>query len=470
MTDASPLDLDATAQAGLVRSGSITPVELVDLALARIDQRNPDLNAVIRRRDERARAEAAAVDPDAPFAGVPMVLKDLMCELGGEPFHEGMAYLRDIDYVAPADQTLAQRFRRAGFVIVGQTNTSELGGMPTTEPLLYGPTHNPWLAGHTPGGSSGGSAAAVASRMVAVAHANDAGGSIRTPAARCGLVGLKPSRGRVPLGPLYGDVFGGVVAELCVTRTVRDTAGVLAAVSGPEVGDPYGAPYGGPRPTGPLRVGVWPGVPGGFGALHPEATAAVDAAASALTDAGHRVTEAHPATLDRRVAPAVLGKIVMASTEWAVRRWERLTGQPVRSDQLEPITRWYIEQGRQLTAADLLDLQEAGQLVTREVARWFADGFDLLVMATVAEPPNPHGELQATTDDEVGAVMQRILPSLSLTSWANLTGHPAISLPLHWTEGGVPMGSQLIAPHGHEDVLLDVAAELERLRPWARRY
>lgn len=470
MTTPEPLDLDATAQAALVRSGELGPTELVEAALARIDARNPELNAVIHRRDDRARAEAEAVDPNAPFAGVPMVLKDLMCELGGEPFHEGMAYLRDVDYIAPADQALARRFKEAGFVIVGKTNTSELGGMPTTEPLVYGPTHNPWKPGHTPGGSSGGSAAAVASGMVAVGHANDAGGSIRTPAARCGLVGLKPSRGRVSVGPLYGDLFGGVIAELAVTRTVRDAAGVLEAVGGAEIGDPYATPELEPVEGRPLRIGVWAGVPGSLGELTPEATAAVRAGADALADLGHAVSEAHPDVLDRRTAPAVLGKIVMAGTDWAIRRWERLTGVPVDAEQLEPITRMYVDEGRKLSATDLLDLTEAGQLVTREVADWYAGGFDLLLMATVAEPPNPLGELQTTTDEGVGAVMQRMLPSLSLTSWANLTGQPAISLPLHWTDDGVPMGTQIVAPHGGEQMLIDVATALENAVPWAARY
>jgi amidase len=466
----NPLDLDATAQAALVRDGVVSPIELVDLALARIDARNRMLNAVIQRRDERARAEAAAVDPSAPFAGVPMVLKDLACELGSEPFYEGMRYLAELDYHAPADQTLARRFKEAGFVIVGKTNTSELGGMPTTEPLLYGPTHNPWLPGHTPSGSSGGSAAAVASRMVAVGHANDAGGSIRTPAARCGLVGLKPSRGRVPLGPLFGDAFASVIAELAVTRTVRDTAGVLKAVSGPEAGDPFAVhPSDGSIPR-PLRIGVWSGVPGGLGSLSPEAASSVSVAADALSNLGHAVIEAHPPILDRRTATAVLGKMVMAGTDWAIRRWEKLTGVPCADEQLEPITRMYVAAARQMSAADLLDLIEAGQLVTRQVAEWYAGGFDVLLMATVAEPPNPHGELQAFSDDEVESVMKRIVPSLSLTSWANLTGQPAISLPLHWADGNVPMGSQLIAKHGREDVLLSVAAELEGILPWAHRY
>lgn len=472
MATTDVLDRDATAQAEAIRRGDVDPSDLVDAALARIDELDPALNAVIHRRDDRARADARSVDPEAPFAGVPMVLKDLMCEMEGEPFHEGMAFLHDLDYVAPADQTLLRRYRAAGFVIVGKTNTPELGGLPTTEPLLYGPTHNPWMPGHTPGGSSGGSAAAVASKMVAVGHANDAGGSIRIPAARCGLVGLKPTRGRVPVGPLYGDLFGGVVCELAVTRTVRDAAGVLAAVAGPDVGDPYGVVEAAPKPDSgrPLRVGVWRGVPGRFGELTPEAVAAVDVAAAALADLGHDVSEAHPAILERGTATAVLGKIVMVGTDWAVRRWEKLTGVAAEPSQLEPVTRMYLDAARQMSAIDVFDLAETGQLVTRRVAEWYAEGFDLLLMATVAEPPNPLGELQATTDDEVPAVMQRILPTLALTCWANLTGQPAISLPLHWTTEGIPMGSQLIAPHGAEALLLEIAADLERAVPWADRY
>ncbi len=470
MSPDAALDLDATGQAALVRSGEVTATELVQAALDRIDARNPPLNAVIRRRDDRALAEAADVDPAAPFAGVPLLVKDLMVELAGEPFYEGMAYLRDLDYRPATTQALAERFRAAGFVIVGRTNTSELGGTPTTEPLAFGPTHNPWLPGHTPGGSSGGSAAAVASRMVAVAHANDAGGSIRTPAARCGLVGLKPGRGRVSLGPLYGDLFGGVVAELAVTRTVRDAAAVLDAVAGAEPGEPYAPFPAASPPPDRLRIAVWDGIPGGFGRLAPEAAAAVAETAQALADVGHDVVEAHPPVLDSRRAPAVLGKIVMAGTEWAIRRWEKLTGVPAEPEQLEPITRFYLEQARSMSAADLLDLLEAGQLATRDVGAWFDQGFDLLLMATVAERPNPLGELQATDDDGVAAVMQRTLPSLSLTSWVNLTGLPAISVPVAWTEDGVPMGTQLIGPGGAEPTLLAVAGQLEEARPWAHRY
>ena len=469
--------MDATAQAELVRRGEVSPQELLELALERLDALNGELNAAVHPLAERARAQVAAGLADGPFRGVPMVLKDLIQELADEPFHEGMQYLRDLDYRPPATTELTRRFEAAGLVICAKTNTPELGGIPTTEPLTYGPTRNPWDLDRTPGGSSGGSAACVAAGIVPVGHANDAGGSIRNPAARCGLVGLKPTRARVPLGPLYGDAFGGVVSELVVTRSVRDTAGILDAVHGPEVGDPYFAP----APTRPyieevvadperLRIGVWTEIPGGRSTLTAEAVDAVNAGARVLEGLGHHVDDAHPPVLDGPQAGITLGQIVMVATAWAVRRWERLTGVEADPAQLEPITRSYLEFASHASGADLLDWTEQGQLITRDVDEWHAAGHDLLLMATVAEPPNPLGELQAARDEDVPRALKALLPSLWLTCWVNLTGQPAISLPLHWTSDGLPMGVQLVARHGREDLLLRVASQLEQAMPWADRH
>jgi amidase len=478
--------MDATAQAELVRSGRASARELLEEALARIDEVNPALNAVIHPLTERA---IAAVDrglPDGPFTGVPMLLKDLAQELAGEPLHEGMRFLRDAGHRADVTSELAARFERAGLVICGKTNTPELGGLPTTEPLAYGPSRNPWDLDRTPGGSSGGSAAAVAAGVVAVGHANDAGGSIRNPAARCGLVGLKPSRGRIPLGPHYGDLFGGLVSELAVTRSVRDTAGLLDAVGGPAPGDPYHPPPGPPswldaldRPPGRLRVGFWTGIPGGRTELSAASRTAVEETATVLAELGHDVVEAHPLALDGPEAGLVLADLVMAGTEWAIRRWERITGVTARDEQLEPVTRVYREQAAKLDGADVLERIERGQLLTRAVDDWYGGteagsvdrrtGFDLLVMAVVAEPPNPLGELQAETDGEVPDAFKAVLPSLWLTCWANVTGQPAMSVPIHW-DGGLPIGVQLVGRLGREDLLLAVAAQLEEARPWADRH
>ena len=222
----------------MVGSGSVSAVEVLDASIARIDELNPVVNAVITPMFEAARAQLAELAPAQPFGGVPFLVKDLVCEVAGVPFYEGMRYLKRVGYVPSEDQELFRRFRVAGLVSVGKANTSELGMVPTTEPVVAGPTRNPWDLTLSPGGSSGGPAAAVASGMVPIAHANDGGGSIRGPAAYCGLVGLKPSRGRVPLGPLYGDLFGGLVSEFVVTRSVRDAATALAAVAGAMSGDP----------------------------------------------------------------------------------------------------------------------------------------------------------------------------------------------------------------------------------------
>src|SRR5689334_23560463 len=269
-------DLDATAQAELVRRGAVTPSELVDAAIARVERVNPRLNAVIHPQFERARRLAASSElPAGPFRGVPLLVKDLLCYEAGEPFHMGARPLRDAGFLAPSDTYLAGKLRAAGFVILGRTNVPELGTLPTTESDAHGPARNPWNPERSTGGSSGGSAAAVAARMVAAAHGNDGGGSIRIPASACGLVGLKPTRGRTSAGPDMGELVSGIVVEGVVTRSVRDTARILDAVAGAMPGDPYVAPPF-PRPlaeevgapTGRLRIGLLTRPPGGFFAAH----------------------------------------------------------------------------------------------------------------------------------------------------------------------------------------------------------
>src|SRR3954454_7518890 len=248
---------DATALARLVRSGEASARELAEAAIARIEELNPRLNAVIAPLFEKGLAAADGDLPDGPFRGVPLLVKDLGCFTAGDPLHEGMSFLKDLGWTEERDSWLAGRFREAGMVILGRTNTPELGILPTTEPEAHGPTRNPWDHEHSPGGSSGGSAAAVASGMVAAAHANDGGGSIRIPASHCGLVGLKPTRARVSQGPEIGEAWAGGTIDGAVTRTVRDAAAILDAISAPMTGEPYYAP---PLP-GPLRdeVGRDPG-------------------------------------------------------------------------------------------------------------------------------------------------------------------------------------------------------------------
>jgi amidase len=464
--------LDGCGTAELVLSGQLKTEEVLEASIERIEALNPSLNAVILPMYDRARRTASTA-VESPLAAAPMLVKDFICEVANASFHEGMQFLRDLDYQAPADQELVVRCDRAGLLILGKSNTPELGAMPTTEPLAHGATRNPWDTTRSPGGSSGGSAAAVAAGMVPIGHANDGGGSNRIPAAWCGVVGLKPSRGRVPQGPLYGELMGGIVAELAVTRTVRDTAAFLDVVAGPEAGDPYAAPQP-ERPfseepqrhPGALRIGVWDGVPGGRAELTPDVAAAVNETAHLLESLGHHVQPAHPAALDRGTASAVHGRIFAAGVAWAIRRWERMTGVECRLDQLEPQTRRVYELGCQTSAAEFLDLLETGQLIGRDIAKWYEGGYDLLLLATSDRTAPPLGLMQARTDDEALDAFRLVMPTLALCCWCNLTGQPAISLPLAIGSDGLPIGMQLVAAYGREDQLLQVASQLEEALPW----
>jgi amidase len=467
--------LDATAQADLVRTGQASPTELVDAAIERIVRVNPQLNAVITPLFDRAREAAAGDLPDGPFRGVPFLLKDLSAHSAGDPFHEGMAFLKKRSWSEPEDTALAARFRAAGLVTVGKTNTPELGILPTTEPLAYGPTRNPWDTTRSTGGSSGGSAAAVAAGLVPVAHANDGGGSIRIPASECGLVGLKPTRARVSSGPEFGDVMGGLTCELVVSRSVRDTAAALDAVHGMEPGDPYGVP----DPLGPyveevgadpgrLRIGVMTNAPYGSVAVHPDCVAAAEAAGRLLESLGHGVEASYPKALDD---PDYTGHFITfwaAGAAWNLDYWSRRTGDAVTADDVEPLTWALAEVGRSGSAADWLSAREWLQVNAREVAGWWTEGHDLLLTPTIAEPPPVLGSFDSPPDNPLHGLF-RAAELVPFTPPFNVTGQPAISLPLHWSDDGLPIGVQLVAPFGREDVLLRVAAQLEVAQPWADR-
>jgi len=468
--------LDATAQADLVRRGEVTPRELVEAAIERIERVNPQLNAVITPLFEGARAQADSDGlPDGPFRGVPMVLKDLSAHSAGDPFHEGMAFLKRLGWTEPHDTALAARFRAAGFVTVGKTNTPELGILPTTEPLAYGPTRNPWDTTRSTGGSSGGSAAAVAAGLVPVGHANDGGGSIRIPASECGLVGLKPTRGRVSEAPEFGDVMGGLTCELVVSRSVRDTAAVLDAVHGMEPGDPYTAPAP-TRPyldevgaaVEPLRIGLLTASPGGTVAVHPDCVAAAEAAGRLLESLGHSVSVSHPKALDDPDYTAHFITNWAAGAAWNLDYWSRRTGVEVGPDDVEPLTWALADLGRSSTAAEWLWAREWLQLNAREVAAWWTEGHDLLLTPTIAEPPPVLGTFDSPPDNPLHGLF-RAAEVVPFTPPFNVTGQPAISLPLHWSADGLPIGVQLVAAFGREDLLLRVAAQLEAAQPWTDR-
>lgn len=468
-------NLDATGQAELVASGQATPLELVDAAIERIERINPQLNAVITPLFDSARAQAAGELPAGPFRGVPFLLKDLSCHSAGDPFHEGMAFLKDRGWTEPHDTALAARFRAAGLVVLGKTNTPELGILPTTEPVAYGASRNPWDVTRSTGGSSGGSAAAVAAGLVPVAHANDGGGSIRIPASECGLVGLKPTRARVSSGPEFGDVMGGLTCEHVVTRSVRDTAAVLDATHGMEPGDPFTAPAP-VRPylaevgadPGSLRIGVMTTAPLGQVTVHPDCVEAAEAAGRLLESLGHKVEVSHPTALND---PGFTGHFITnwaAGAAWTIDYWGRRTGTQVTVEDVEPLTWALAELGRSSTAAEWLWAREYLQVNSREVASWWSDGFDLLLTPTIAEPPPPLGSFDSPIDNPLHGLF-RAAEVVPFTPPFNVSGQPGISLPLHWNADGLPIGVQLVAAFGREDLLLRVAAQLEAAQPWSMR-
>jgi amidase len=462
--------LDLVGQAELVRRGEVTPLELVDAAIARIEAVNPTLNAVVIPLSGHARTEAASGDlPDGPLRGVPFLVKDLGAEMAGVPETQGSRALRD--YRPTGDSPLVRRYRAAGLVIAGRTSTPEFGNHSTTEPELYGPARNPWDTSLTTGGSSGGSAAAVASLMVPAAHAGDGAGSIRIPASCCGVFGLKPSRGRVSRAPA-GEEIGGLNVRHALTRTVRDSAVLLDIEAGLVPGDPYWLPppdrpfadeVG--REPGQLRIG-WSARPTLDVPVDSDCVAAVRSTAAMLESLGHEVEEASP-TFD---ADVLVGPLV---TVWAVgnlahsRFCERVLGRSLRLDELE-ITTWeLVEYGRTRSALDLTEAVDALSAAARAIAPFF-ERYDAWLTPTLARRPEPLGILNQSQ----GGAVEYWRFDCSFNPWnpiANITGQPAMSVPLHWTGDGLPVGSLITGRYGDEATLLRLGSQLEAARPWADR-
>lgn len=467
--------LDATGQARLVRDGSVSPRELVDAAIARLARIDPQIGSVIHPALERARAAAAGPLPNGPFRGVPTLMKDIGGAEAGAPYCAGMRLLRDAGWTAREDGYFTRRLKAAGMVSLGRTNTPELALLPTTEPAAFAPTRNPWRPTHSAGGSSGGAAAAVAAGIVPVAHASDGGGSIRIPASHCGLVGLKPTRGRCSFGPEIGERWNGFSCEFMLTRSVRDAAALLDVVAGPWPGDPYFAPPpavpfaraldgGGPR----LRVGVLREGLRGI-ELHGECRAAVDDTARALGSLGHHVEEGHPEALDDPASVFAYIDIVATNTARALDVRAADLGREVTADDVEPLTWMLAERGRATTAPALLGAIEYAHGFGRHLAAWWERGFDLLLSPAVGAPAPELGYITSPPDDPMRGFL-RAAPFGVFTLPFNMSGQPAISLPLHMSADGLPVGTQLVAPYGREDLLLAVAAELEASHPWDARH
>ncbi len=463
--------MDATDQAALVANREVTPSELLAAAIERIEESNPSLNAVVIEWFEHARSVAADPDlPDGPFHGVPFLLKDLYTSFTGQTLSNGNVALKQAGKIDTADTTLVARFKAAGLVIAGRTNSPEMGSLPTTQPVAWGPTRNPWALDRTPGGSSGGAAAAVAAGMVPFANASDGGGSIRIPASCCGLVGLKPSQGRITVGPERAEVGLGV--ELCVSRTVRDTAALLDAVRGPGIGDTVIAPAP-PRPyleevgadPGRLRIGLLDLHPrGGF--LHDDCVSAVRAAGSMLEGLGHIVEPAWPACLADTTLTHKFMALWVVQLAMAARGFSQTLGREVTADDIEPVNWVLIERAQQVSAVDYAAAQAGAYAFRRALQQWWADGWDLLLTPTVAEPPLPLTEFENNPEHPT-APMRRGGEFAAFTPPFNMSGQPAINVPLHRNADGLPVGIQLAGAYGREDILIRVAAQLESAHPWS---
>lgn len=460
---------DGLGLAELIRRREITPLELVEAAIERIERLNPRLNAVVFTAYEEARSRASKLR-SGPFAGVPFLLKDIMGVKRGWPTRQGAGFVPPV--VSHHDAALVARFESGGLIALGKSNVPEFGLLPITESSLYGPACNPWNPGHTPGGSSGGAAAAVAAGIVPVAHANDGGGSIRIPASCCALVGLKPTRGRAPLGPDFGDIMGGLLVEHVLTRTVRDNAALLDAIAGPDLGDPYWAPpapesylaaIASPPPS--LRIAFTTNDP--FGRqIDPECREAVEHAAKLCADLGHAVEDGTPP-----VQVADLVGIFMAI--WAsglatfVNAIALATGRKPAPSDFQGLTWALYRFGTTVGAAQYQAGWAVIQSVARHIARWH-ERYDIWLTPMLTRPPAKIGAFDLESTD----VMEGFRPFIDyapFTGLQNATGQPAISLPLHWTAENLPVGTQFVGRFGAEHVLLQLAAQLEQAQPWIGR-
>lgn len=473
---------DGVAQADLVRRGEVTPRELVDVAIERVQELNPDLGAVIHPTFDRARAEADAGPVDGPFAGIPFLLKDAGGEQAGEYSMLGMAALKKIGARAKDDSAIATFAREVGLISLGRTNTPELALLPTTEPQAFGPARNPWNLEHSSGGSSGGSSAAVAAGLVPIAHASDGGGSIRGPAAKCGLVGLKPTRGRTSHGPARGEHWSSLSVHHVVTRTVRDSATALDCLSRAYPGDPYtAAPASGryadciAMPPPPLRIGFAAEAPRDL-ENHPDVARVLGEMARTLESLGHEVILTAPELLNDMEATFTYVRIVAANVARALDRVGEQTGSPLGPEDVELLSWALAESGREIPAVQHLADIEFIHRYGREMAKFQAEnGFDMLLTPTQCLPPAKLGTITSTPEEPLRAFV-RSGPYGVFTLPFNLSGQPGISIPAGFTSGedsnfpeGLPIGAQLVAPIGREDLLLQVAAQLEEERNWVEQ-
>ena len=461
---------DALGLADLVAKRDVTPAELVEEAIARVERHNPKINAVVFKTFDRARS-AAKLPVQGPFAGVPFLLKDILGTQKGVPTRQGSNFLPPVP--APHDATLVRRFTAAGLISIGKTNVPEFGLVPTTEPTIYGPCNNPWELDHSSGGSSGGSGAAVAAGIVPIAHANDGGGSIRVPASANGLVGLKPTRGRNPLGPDLGDIMGGLVCEHVVTRSVRDTAAALDVTAGNEQGDPYWAP---PKPnsyleeskTAPGKLRIAFSTTNIFGKkFDPECVTAIQSTAKLLESLGHHVEEASPTIAVDQLMQSFM-PIWASGLAMLIDGTAMMTNRPPHESDFQGMTWGLYQMGKSITAAQYQMCWFMLHSIARQVAH-FHETYDVWMATTMGTPPVRNGTFDFHEKDPVKAFAP-IIDYLPVTPLQNATGQPAITLPLHWAANGLPVGVHFAGRFGDETTLLRLAGQLETAKPWGHRH
>ncbi len=456
-------EFDAIGLSELVRKGEVSASELLNEAISRTEEINPTINAVVQKHYDEAKAAIDSGLPDGPFTGVPFLLKDLNILLKDTVTSMGSVMFKD--YTPRYNSTLTNRYINSGLVIFGKSASPEFGALPVTETRLFGPTRNPWDLSRTPGGSSGGAAAAVAAEIVPMANASDGGGSIRIPASCTGLVGFKPTRGRTAMGPTIGEGWGGQSISHVVSRTVRDSAAMLDATTGPEPGDPYAPPYFGGRyldevvkAPGNLRVGLIPQKIGS-GSYMPEIRNALDDVAKFMMDLGHKVEEATP-DVDGHALQFASTTLLGANLALKVTQHEEETGRPLKEGDLESSTLALIKLGRSIDGETYAKASQINQIAGRTMGR-FHEKYDVVLSPTLNTLPVPVGHFE---DGDLG---EKVGEFMANTSLFNQTGQPSISLPLAWSEQGLPIGIMFSSAFGKDDVLIRLSGQLEQARPWA---
>lgn len=474
---------DAVGLAELLRTNQITASEVLEAAIHQIELQNPRLNAVTLKMYDQARAQLDNLERRLPLAGIPMLLKDLLADYAGEPTSYGSAWLRNLP--VETDGELVKRYKRAGLVIVGKTNVPEFGLGAVTEPLIYGPAHNPWNLDLTPGGSSGGSAAAVASGMVPIAHGNDGGGSIRIPASCCGLFGLKPGRGLMPAGTqTFQKRWQGLIADHVLTRSVRDSAWLLDATALQLPVRSFSDYI--QMPSAALRIGVLTQPILGYTQPHTDCVNAVKNTAALCQTLGHTVEEVK-LPFDAEKLRWIYTVIVTAEVNNMLQQFAELIGKKAGHHDIELITAIFAQIGEHFTAADFARAVMEMDIIALQFDE-FMQSYDVLLTPVLAKPPVEIGTFKPTTLetimlqavqrlhsgvllDKIQAIMSKdIFNYVAYTPLCNLTGHPAMSVPLHWNAENIPIGSHFIGRMNSEALLLQLAAQLEEAQPWKQRY